>query len=481
MSDEKDSHSASSLEKGQSGVDGKDGSFSPVVDDALTAHVWRKLDWRILPFVTALYLLSFLDRTNIGNARIAGMATDLHLSVGLGGLKYNIAAAVFYITYSLFEVPSNIFLKLTRPSIWIPSIMLAWGLIISLIARVFLGVAEAGLLPGVTFYISLWYPRRMQASRIAIFFAGTTIAGAFGGILAFGIEHLEGRGGLHGWQWIFLIEGLITIVVALGAYFFMPDYPETARFLSEEERNFVVTTLRQERQNQATHFEMRFIQQAFSDWKSWVQVLMFMGVIIPGYGVALFMPSIINDLGFSAANAQLLTVPPFVLGCCIVILAGLSADRLQSRGPFFIVCSTVGLVGYIIAYTTRTAGPGYVAAILATMGVYPSICTNLAWAAANAGGEMKRAVVLAMVVGFGNLGGICSSFVYNDPPRFHHGHGTMIGWLGCSIICSIVLMYTYHRLNREKEEYCKREGITIDMQDQFKDSGDESPLFRYII
>jgi MFS family permease len=146
-----------------------------------------------------LYLLSFLDRTNVGNAKVAGMSTDLDLV----GLKYNIAAAVFFVPYSLAEVPSNIILKLFRPSRWLPTIMVAWGLVMTLmclvntyqgllIARVFLGLTEAGLFSGVTYYISLWYPRADRATRIAIVFSAATMAGAFGGILAYVIEKMEG-------------------------------------------------------------------------------------------------------------------------------------------------------------------------------------------------------------------------------------------------------------------------------------------------
>ncbi|KAI0032907.1 MFS general substrate transporter [Vararia minispora EC-137] len=442
---------------------------------SLSKRVWRKLDWHLLPFVTFLYLLSFLDRANIGNAKIAGMSKDLLLAEGLNGLKYNIAAALFYIPYALGEIPSNIVLKLVRPSIWIPSTMAAWGTVIALmcrvesfqglvVARIFLGLTECGLFPGVTYYISLWYPRRMQASRIAIFFAGASVAGAFGGVLAYGIEHLDGKGGLHGWQWIFLIEGLATVMIAVTSYFFMHDYPDTARFLTQEERNFVVATLRDESHNQATHFELRFVWQAFADWKTWLHTLMFMGVLIPIYALALFLPSIIAGLGYSAANAQLLTIPPFVCGCICTVFVGISSDRLQLRGPFLAVCSAVSMIGYIVAYTTNKPASGYLAAIIAAIGVYPTIAVIVAWAGGNAGGDMKRGVVLAMVIDLGNLGGICSSFVYNDPPRYHHGHGTMIGWLGTSL-----------------EDYCKREGITVDMQDQFRDMGDKSPLFRYVV
>ncbi|KAF8665191.1 hypothetical protein AX14_006624, partial [Amanita brunnescens Koide BX004] len=143
------------------------------------------------------------------------MVRDAHLT----GLKYNIIAAVFFIPYAFADVPCNILLKFMRPSRWIPSIMVAWGIVMTLmclcktfegllVARIFLGLTEAGLFPGVLFYLSQWYRRRDVALRIAMFYSAATVAGAFGGILAFGIEHMEGVGGLHGWQWIFCLEGL---------------------------------------------------------------------------------------------------------------------------------------------------------------------------------------------------------------------------------------------------------------------------------
>lgn len=249
--------------------------------------------------------------------------------------------------------------------------------------------------------------------------------------------------------------------------------------MTEEERAFVVATLRADLNNAATHFSMKFVWQALTDWKSWLQVAVYMGILIPVYSVALFMPSVISGLGFADAAAQLLTIPPFVTGCLFTIVVGLYSDKLQLRGPFFAGGAFLSMIGYIIAYTTSAPGPGYVAAFIACVGVYPTVAVNLAWAGGNAGGDMKRGVVIAMVIGIGNLGGICSSFVYYDPPRYHHGHGTMIGWLGLSVVGSCVLMYTYWRKNKAKEEYCRANGITQDMQDQFRDMGDESPLFRY--
>ncbi|KAJ8583660.1 MFS general substrate transporter [Rhizopogon salebrosus TDB-379] len=429
------------------------------------ARILRKVDWRLLPLVTSLFLLSFLDRVNVGNAKVAGMSTDLNLT----GFKYNIAAAVFFIPYCIAEVPSNIALKLFRPSRWIPTIMVAWGIVMTLmclvnsfqslvVTRLFLGLAEAGLFPGVNYYLSLWYPRSELSKRIAIFFSAATIAGAFGGLLAYGIENMEGIGGLHGWQWIFCLEGI-------------------AGFLTEPERAYIVNVLKEDANNLASHYHIRFVVQAMKDYKTYIQALMYLGLVVPGYAIALFSPTIINELGYSAANAQLLSVPPFVAGCIATIIVGIQSDKHNLRGPYIIGGALVSLVGYILLYCDAQAGPSYVGACLAAIGVFSPVAVALAWIISNAGGDLKRGVVLAMVIGFGNLGGICSSFIYIDPPRYHIGHGTIMGFLSLSIVTSAFGMWNYNRLNKEKEAQCLAENITDDRKDEFKDMGDASPLF----
>jgi len=456
--------------------------------EAARKKVLRKMDIHILPFVSILYLLSFLDRANIGNAKIAGMAHDLHLD----GLKYNIIAAVFFIPYALAEVPSNICLKLMRPSIWIPSIMVAWGLVMTLmclcntyegliVARVFLGLTEAGLFPGITFYLSLWYRKQDAAQRLAIFFSAATIAGAFGGLLAYGIERMEGIGGLKGWQWIFCLEGIATVLFASASYFFMYDYPETAKFLTDEDRKVVVDMLHEDRHGLATEFSMTYVWQAMTDKKTYLQVGIYLCLLIPVYAISLFTPTIVNELGFSAANAQLLTVPPFACGCVMTLVFGIWSDRKNTRGPFVIAGACISMVGYIILITVRSAGGSYVGAVLAATGVYPCVPVTLAWAGSNAGGDMRRGVALAMVIGMGNLGGICSSFIYLKPPRFFLGHGVILGCLVCVILLTLGAMYEYKKHNAINIAKCEAEGIDESRANEFKKLGNESPLFRYTI
>ncbi|KAI9573703.1 major facilitator superfamily domain-containing protein [Boletus coccyginus] len=468
--------------------DPRDTGNDTVLNYEVHARILRKLDWHLLPLVSLLYFLSFFLRQLLANARIAGMATDLNLV----GLRYNTAAAVFFVTYCLGQPPSNVILKLFRPSRWIPLIMVVWGLVMTLmclvktypqliVARVFLGLAESGLFPGVIFYISLWYPRAEQAKRFALFTSASTVAGAFGGILAYCIMKMEGIGGLHGWQWIFCLEGIVTVLTALVAPCFMYDTPETASFLTETERRYIVELMKADSQGLATHYNFMFVLQALKDYKTYLQFGIYIGSVIPSYALALFAPTIINELGFSAANAELLTVPPSVAGSICVIIAGIYSDRHRIRGPYIIGAGIVGLVGCIILYTQTRPGVALFGVVFASMGIYPCMPITLAWVSSNAGGDMKRGVAIAVVNGLANLGGICSSFMFFDPPRFHVGLGIGMGLLCSSMLLSSFAMWNYNRLNEQKKKLCSERGITKDQEDEFGDLGDDSPLFRYTL
>ncbi|KAG2126673.1 major facilitator superfamily domain-containing protein [Suillus cothurnatus] len=306
--------------------------------------------------------------------------------------------------------------------------------LLSFLARAFLGLTEAGLYPGVNYYICLWYPRSERSKRIAIFFSAASVAVAFGGLLAVG--------GLHGWQWIFCLEGIATVLVAIFSFFYMHDYPETARFLTEPERLCIIDILKQDSNDLSSRFDTQFVWQAMKDYKTYVQMLVYLGLLVPGYAIALFSPTIISELGYSAANAQLLTVPPFVAGAIATVVVGIYSDKHNLRGPYIICGALVSLVGYILLYCSVQAGPSYAGACLAAAGNYPTVPVILAWAGSNAGGDLKRGVVLAMVIGISNLGGVCSSFIYIDPPSFHIGHGTVMGFLSLSYVSSVLRIAT---------------------------------------
>lgn len=184
----------------------------------------------------------------------------------------------------------------------------------------------------------MWYRRHECGLRMAIFFSAATAAGAFGGLLARGFMEMRGVGGLAGWQWIFILEGMLTFVVALIAYKLMYDYPDTAKFLNEDERSEIVRRLEQDRSSLADEFDMRYFWDALKDWKIWVHMLITFQVYTGLYSYSLFLPTIVNDLGYgySPQVSQLMTVPPYIVACFFCIGAGWLADRLQTRGVFMI-------------------------------------------------------------------------------------------------------------------------------------------------
>lgn len=273
------------------------------------AKILRKMDLRLIPTLALLYLLSFLDRGNIGNAKIEGLQEDLHMQ----SYQYNWCLTAFFLPYAALEVPSNLLLKRLRPSRWLPSIMVAWGFVVVLMgaavrgyrgllaARILLGAAEAGLYPGVAYYLTMWYCRREMQARQALFFSAASVAGAFSGLLAFAISKMDGVAGLEGWRWIFILEGVATVVAALAAFFLLYDFPETAGFLTEEERAFVVFRLKYQgsqppegpggdgcgggggagtRVAETDEFRWKYIRQAFADWQIWLNVVVYWGVSV---------------------------------------------------------------------------------------------------------------------------------------------------------------------------------------------------------
>jgi len=217
----------------------EDAVYRPEVDTSGIDErkLLRRIDWHVVPWLAVLYLLNFLDRGNIGNAKLYNMTTDLHITDN----QYLIALTVFFLPYALFEPASNVILRRLRPSMWLSFLILVWSIIMTLhgvvrsygglvTLRVLLGVAEAGLYPGIVFYLSCWYKRTEIGTRIAMFFTSATVAGAFSGLFATAIAHMDGVGGKPAWAWIFIIEGLLTFICAIASFFILQDFPENARF-----------------------------------------------------------------------------------------------------------------------------------------------------------------------------------------------------------------------------------------------------------
>ncbi|KAK4149505.1 major facilitator superfamily domain-containing protein [Chaetomidium leptoderma] len=450
----------------------------------------RKIDWRLLPAVGVLYLLSFLDRSNVGNARIEGLTDDLHMT----GNQYLTGLTLYFIGYVLFEVPCNIILKRTTPRFWLPTLTVVWGIVATLmgvvqdltgffIARFFLGVTESGLFPGVVYYFSMWYKREERQFRISLFFGAAALAGSFGGILAYGIGHMAGVVWENGWRWIFILEGTATVLVAIAAFWFIHNYPETAKFLSEKERSFIQQRLASD--SDATRDE-RFtwgnVVSALRDPKCWLYGLSFHAMSLPLYTFSLFLPTIIKDLGYKAANAQLLTIPPYAFAFVTTIGVATISERMGHRAIPIIGSALFAMIGYIIllANSDPIGRPGvsYLGTFFAAGGIYPATALALSWPAINVSGQTKRAVANGMQISIGNLGAVLGTQLYrsNDGPRYFVGHSFALAYLAGEIVVSALLYFLLKRENKRREAISpevKEVGFLVDW------NGDDDPRWRF--
>lgn len=425
------------------------------------ALLLRRIDWIILPPLTLLFFLSFLDRSNIGNAKLDGLTTDLKMT----GEQYLVTLSVFFIGYCAFEIPSNIALKLTSPRIWLPTLMLVWGIVATLMAlstnygglltaRFFLGATEAGVFPGAIFYLSMWYGRRSLVRRITLFYTSTSLAGAFGGILAYGIGFMSGVSGKKGWFWIFTIEGLATIVIAGASYFLIQEFPRNAKFLSGRDRDVLQVLL--EEDNDALRDEQwswKEVAGTFLDHKVYLYTTAWMGQALPLYTVTLFLPTIIANLGYTAANAQLLTVPPYAVGTVTSITAALLAERYNSRAPFIIVGCSLSIIGYILLLSDHTTGIQYLGTFFVAAGIFPSAALIFTWVASNVSGQVKRCVATAIQISIGDIGAVvgCQMYRPEESPRYPLGHGMALGFVVFSLLSTLLLWHALAKENRRRD------------------------------
>jgi len=371
--------------------------------------------------------------------------------------------------------------------------MVAWGTTMTLMglvtnysgliaARFFLGVTEAGLFPGVAYYITLWYRRHEAQYRLAMFFSAATVAGAFSGILAFGIEKMDGIAGLAGWSWIFILEGIATVIVAVIAFFVIQDFPETATFLTEEERAFIVHRMKYDGTDIAmdNEFRWKYVRQAFTDWQVYLSLFIYWGNVVPLYGISLFLPSIIEELGYSGPQAQLMTVPVYVCACFFCILMAFLSDRAKQRGVFVFGLMVLALVGFIIAMTSDKPGAKYAGIFIAASGIYPGFPGIVSWLANNLAGDYKRATGMAIQIGIGNLGGGIASNLWRDPPKYVLGNGLTIMFIGISIVATVIMWVSLRIINARRLRHMEDPSRHFSDAQRFEE-GDKAPNFIYTL
>jgi len=411
----------------------------------MDASLNRKITLRLLPYLFVLYVLSFLDRANLGNAHTS-LLEDIHLSEE----DYSIGVSVFFIGYILFEIPSNLLLKLTSAPIWFAIIMVSWGIISScmmfvhdlqslILVRIFLGVAEAGFVPGVAYYLSLWFTPNERAYRFSLFFSSVSTAGVIAGLAAYGLLQLDGKGSLYGWQWLFLIEGIPSIIFGLGCVFMLPESPAQASWLTPEEKEYAISRI-SAALNDSDHSHISKTQfiQVLKDIRIWLAAFLNCCQVVNVYSLSFFLPALIQQFGFSELISNLLTVPIHATSIVAIIFNGLHSDRTAERYLHIVIPSAFGLLFWgLEAYSLETEmlPLQYTMVILGASCSVMTVPITVIWPMDFMVGSTTAAVVPAIIIGIGNLGGIIGPQLFG----LTYGITSNYTWgVTCMSICSFL-------------------------------------------
>jgi MFS family permease len=386
-------------------------SATSIVAEApgLKVKTYGKVDRRLLPFLLLCYILAYLDRVNVGFAKLQ-MLQDLSLS----DVAFGTGAGIFFVGYFLFEVPSNLLLKKFGARTWIARIMVSWGILSSAMmwvksewafygVRFLLGVAEAGFFPGIIFYLTLWYPSRLRSTRTAWFVSAIAVAGVLGSpVSGLIMDGLSGVLGLAGWQWLFLVEGLPSILVGIWVWFYLDSNIAQAKWLGAEEKAMLVRNLDAEDRHKHQHK----VRDAFKSGRVYALCAIYFTLMIGLYGISFWLPSIVKAMGVKGyLDVGLITAIPYAVAVVGMVFLSRSSDRTGERRLHYVFNVTAGSLGLALSAVFRSH-PVLAIVFLAigTLGVigsmpifWPVPSTFLAGTAAAAG--------IGVVNSVGNLGG----------------------------------------------------------------------------
>ncbi|KAK5951825.1 hypothetical protein OHC33_007117 [Knufia fluminis] len=481
------------------GLSTEDADFYRNYPEASRKKVFRKVDIRLIPMLAALYLICHIDRANIGNAKIEGMIDDLNMT----GVQYNIVLSIFFIPYVLFEIPSNIILKwFKRPSYYLGILVVSWGTVMTCTGlvrnfgglmgtRILLGIFEAGFFPGAIYLCSYWYMPKYLATRISYFYCASALSGAFSGLLAAGIAQMDGVGGYEGWRWIFLLEGIATVILGISCFFLLIDTPAlSTRWLTPEEIRYLEIsmfikqggTFQQESGN-----KMRDVKKVLSNWRVYVQAYFLCCQSALSYGIKFTLPTITKAMGFSSTTAQLTSAPPYVAAAISAICFARLTDRFFWRMPFVIIPMCIVTIAYsvLISLNGQLADKravAYFSVVLAVVGIYPIQAAAASWNANNLAPSGRRAIGIALNNCVGNIGGIVGSFMFleSEKPKYPTGFGLSLAFGASGVVVAVLLEWSYKHANARKA-LVMEEAKTKYTEEELFDMGDKSPLFKHVL
>ncbi|KAH8675575.1 major facilitator superfamily domain-containing protein [Xylariales sp. PMI_506] len=423
----------------------------------------RKLDLRCSFFIL-LYIMNYLDRNNIAAARLKGLQTDL----GLSNNQYSTCLSILYVGYILMQVPSNMFInRIKRPSLYIACAMLIWGVISTLsgiannftgmvLIRFFLGFVEAAFLPGALLILSKWYTRRELTTRNAILFCGNLISNAFSALVAAGVlSNMDGIRGHAAWRWLFFIEGAVTMTFAVMAAFILPDLPHNSYGFTAEEREVAQLRMLEDvgeaDEDSAQQGQFDGLKMAIKDPKLYVMSLTLTAYVV-GLSFNAYFPSLTATLGFGYVPTLLMSAPPWVFSCIFSLINAWHADRTGEKFWHIACPIVVGIIGFIISMSTSNTAARYVALFLQAS-AYAGFIVFYSWISSSfPRPPAKRAVAIAFINAFSQLGNIAGSYVWNlSDNGYRKSYGIVTAMFGVTILGCLLFRAQLMRLNKKLE------------------------------
>ncbi|KAH9933988.1 MFS transporter [Epithele typhae] len=408
-----------------------------------------------------IHMLSFIDRANIGNAKVLNRdeGDSLEETLGISNQQYLVALMIFIVAFTIVQTPCNYMLKKYRPSRAMALMMFCWGVMTIVLAtvqnfsglvavRFFLGAFESGLFPGLVYILTFWYRPEERALRIAFIVACSSLGSAFGGAIAFGVGRtLNGVRGLEAWRWLFIIEGIPSCLAALPVLLLFPDYPEDARWLSEDERALSAARLAGVASHGADALTWADARATLADWRLYAHYLAYVSISVPFSSNSLFAPTIVAGLGYTGLDAQLFTVPPYAVAFAVTLAVAWAADRFEARS--LATCGSMLVAG--ASFVVQGALPAdafkarYAFLFFSLSFSFASIPPSLSWLAANVHSTGAATLAIPLNVAFGQLGQIIGVYIYKDSeaPSFPTGHFTNAGFLleGAVLIAALRVFY----------------------------------------
>ncbi|KAI1084549.1 putative MFS transporter [Whalleya microplaca] len=460
----------------------------------MTKRVMRKVDFHLLPMLILMYLLNFLDRSNLAQARLGTLEKDLNMT----GTDFNLTTSILFVGYLLMQLPSNLLLTRVQPSVYLGVAMAIWGVISAaqaathtlgaLVAcRFFLGFAEAPYFPGAIFLMSSWYTRAELAHRIAWFYCGNSLANAFGGLLGAGIlGNMSGARGIAGWRWLFIIEGCITVVVAISAAFILPNYPATTKWLTPEERAYAQWRLVNDT-GEADLADAASIKDgvmmALKDPRLYLFTLIQHSSLLT-QAFQYFFPTILKTLGYGNIESLLLTVPIWAATFIVSLAVTSTSGRFNDRSMHIVALSLLSAAGNIIFVSSFNTGARFFGLFLLPMGSIPAYQIIIAWVSNSFPRPLvKRSACISFANMIGNTSNIYGSYMYpsSDGPRYLAGGAATAGVSVLVAALAIVARLVLQRQNKKlaEREVFESDGQVVNLHAEDREAG--AVGFRYIL